>query len=76
VQLGPDPHRRRVLGDAPLIARYPFDHAAKGETSLMMELCPEGVDMERLSTDKWYLETAREASKELGAEGARLVLSV
>jgi creatinine amidohydrolase len=62
------------LMDAEIISQYPFDHAAKGETSLMMELCPEGVDMSRLSTEKWYLRTATEANRELGATGARLVL--
>ena len=27
------------------MADYPFDHAGQGETSLMMALCPEAVDM-------------------------------
>ncbi len=62
------------LMDAEIIQQYPFDHAAQGETSLMMALCPEGVDMEQLSTDKWYLETAKDASRELGERGAKLVL--
>ena len=62
------------LMDEEIIKQYPFDHAAKGETSLMMALCPEGVDMDRLKTDKWYLETAKEASGELGEKGAKLVL--
>lgn len=64
------------LMDAGIIARYPFDHAARGETSLMLALCPEGVDMARLSTGKWYLETAREASLELGERGAAMVLEL
>jgi creatinine amidohydrolase/Fe(II)-dependent formamide hydrolase-like protein len=63
-----------ALMGAEIISQYPFDHAAKGETSLMMALCPESVDMSRLSTEKWYLETAREASAEFGANGARLCL--
>ncbi len=62
------------LMDEEIIKNYPFDHAAKGETSLMMALCPEGVDMSKLSTEKWYLETAIDASRELGEKGARLVL--
>ena len=62
------------LMDAEIISQYSFDHAAKGETSLMMELCPESVDMGYLSTDKWYLEGAKEASREFGAGGATLVL--
>ena len=32
------------------------------------------VDMGRLSTKKWYLKSARDAGKELGERGARLVL--
>ena len=59
--------------DDEIIKQYPFDHAAQGETSLMMALCPEGVDMEYLSTDKWYLESAAKASKELGMRGVKLV---
>jgi hypothetical protein len=40
----------------------------------MMELLPESVDMTYLDTSKWYLETARDANRELGAKGASLVL--
>ena len=63
------------LMDEEIIKQYPFDHAAQGETSLMMALCPEGVDMEHLSTDKWYLESAKDASKELGVKGVQLILN-
>lgn len=62
------------LMDAEIISQYPFDHAGKGETSLMMALCPESVDMDYLSTEKWYLESAIEASREFGDNGARMVL--
>jgi len=62
------------LMDAEIISRYSFDHAAKGETSLMLALCPESVDMSRLSTEKWYLESAREADRDYGQMGADLVL--
>ncbi|MFV2064014.1 MAG: creatininase family protein [Chloroflexota bacterium] len=74
---GTDPFnwiQAHALMDAEIIGQYPFDHAGKGETSLMMELCPEGVDMEHLSTDKWYLESATEASRELGEKGTQLIL--
>jgi creatinine amidohydrolase len=74
---GTDPFswiRGYPLMDDEIIKQYPFDHAAKGETSLMMALCPEGVDMDHLSTDKWYLESAKDASKELGEKGAKMVL--
>ena len=57
------------------IAQYPFDHAGIGETSLMLSLCPEAVDMERLSKDRWYTATARDASKSLGDSGRDLVLA-
>jgi len=62
------------LMDAEIISQYPFDHAGVGETSLMMELCPESVDMSYLNTEKWYLESAAEASREFGAKGAAMVL--
>ena len=62
------------LMDGEIISQYPFDHAAIGETSLMMELLPESVDMTYLDTSKWYLETAKDANRELGAKGASLVL--
>ena len=74
---GADPFswiRGHPLMDADIIRQFPFDHAAKGETSLMMSVCPEGVEMDKLSTEKWYLESAKEASRELGDKGAKLVL--
>jgi len=58
-----------------IIRQFPFDHAAKGETSLMMALCPEGVEMKRLSTKKWYTRSAKDASKKLGEHGRDLVLA-
>lgn len=62
------------LMTAEIIKRYPFDHAGVGETSLLMSLCPDGVDMSRFSEDKWYLRSAREATVELGAKGREMVL--
>jgi creatinine amidohydrolase/Fe(II)-dependent formamide hydrolase-like protein len=62
------------LMTAEIIKRYPFDHAGVGETSLLMSLCPDGVDMSRFSEDKWYLRSAREATAELGAKGREMVL--
>ncbi|MBA3449019.1 MAG: creatininase family protein [Pseudaminobacter sp.] len=42
---------------------YPFDHAGIGETSLMMALCPEAVDMERFGDNRgWYTASAKDAS--------------
>jgi creatinine amidohydrolase/Fe(II)-dependent formamide hydrolase-like protein len=54
---------------------YPFDHAGAGETSLMMALSPAAVDLSRLSEDKWYASSARQASVELGRKGRDCVLA-
>lgn len=54
------------LMDAQTQKDYTFDHAGIGETSLMMSLCPEGVDMKKFTEDKWYARSAKEASKEYG----------
>jgi creatinine amidohydrolase/Fe(II)-dependent formamide hydrolase-like protein len=58
-----------------IIAKFPFDHAGEGETSLMMALAPEGVDMKRLSAKTWYTRTAKQASAELGAKGRDMILA-
>jgi creatinine amidohydrolase/Fe(II)-dependent formamide hydrolase-like protein len=57
-----------------IIQQYPFDHAGQGETSLLMALCPEGVDMRKFSAKKWYSRSAEHASAELGAKGRDLIL--
>lgn len=58
-----------------IIGQFPFDHAAQGETSLMLALCPEGVEMGRLTDERWYTRSAREASAELGGRGRDLILA-
>jgi creatinine amidohydrolase len=58
-----------------ILRQYPFDHAGEGETSLMMALCPEGVDMQRLSPKEWYSRSAEHASPQLGVKGRELVLT-
>jgi len=58
-----------------IIAQYPFDHAAEGETSLMMALCPEGVDMKRFTSRRWYARSAKSASAVLGRKGCALILA-
>jgi creatinine amidohydrolase/Fe(II)-dependent formamide hydrolase-like protein len=63
------------LMDSEIIKHFPFDHAGKGETSLMLALCPETVDMSRLAADKWYARSASDASRQLGEEGVRLILA-
>ena len=68
--------RVHALMTPEIFAQYPFDHAGIGETSLMMALCPEAVDMERFADNKgWYTKTAKDASAELGRKGRDLVLS-
>ena len=62
------------LMSAEIISQFPFDHAAKGETSLLMALCPQGVDMNKFSKDVWYTESASEASSLLGKKGRDLIL--
>ena len=54
------------LMDEQTIKDYTFDHAGIGETSLMMSLCPEGVDMSKFTEDKWYTRTANDATAEYG----------
>jgi creatinine amidohydrolase/Fe(II)-dependent formamide hydrolase-like protein len=58
-----------------IIRNYPFDHAGQGETSLLMALCPEGVDMTKFSDEKWYSRSAAHASPELGAKARELILA-
>jgi creatinine amidohydrolase/Fe(II)-dependent formamide hydrolase-like protein len=58
-----------------MFGSYPFDHAGVGETSLMMALCPEEVEMDRVGQNTgWYTETAKDSSAELGREGVALIL--
>src|SRR5262249_672532 len=75
---GDDPVKRikaHPLLTAAAIRQYPFDHAAQGETSLLMAFCPDGVDMKRLSAKKWYTKSAKQASVKLGAKGRELILA-
>lgn len=53
---------------------YPFDHAGIGETSLMLSLCPEGVDMDRVSGERWYARTAKDATAQHGDTGKQRIL--
>jgi len=50
-----------------------YDHAGKYESSLLMALYPEAVEIERLPEgDEWYIQTAKDASVELGNEMIKL----
>ena len=58
-----------------IMREYPFDHAGEGETSLMMAVCPQVVDMARFPDNKsWYTASAKDASAELGGKGRDLIL--
>jgi len=48
--------------------RYPGDHAGIAETSLLMALCPEAVDMKRWDDSIWYAKSAGTASAKYGFE--------
>ena len=55
---------------------YPFDHAGLGETSLLLALAPEGVEMDRVTEGgHWYVKGAEQASAELGQKGVERVLA-
>jgi creatinine amidohydrolase len=56
------------------IGQYPFDHAGEGETSLMLAMCPEAVDMSLISEERWYTRSASAASAATGARGRDLIL--
>jgi creatinine amidohydrolase len=75
---GDDPFnwiRGHPLMTPEIVRQYPFDHAGKGETSLMLALCPEAVDMQLRSDKTWYTRDAKEASAELGRKGRDLILA-
>ena len=53
--------------DCEIIKNYIFDHAGEGETSLLMALAPEGVEMDRISENAtWYTKSASNSSSEKG----------
>jgi creatinine amidohydrolase/Fe(II)-dependent formamide hydrolase-like protein len=57
-------------------AEYPFDHAGIGETSLMLALAPEVVEMDRMAENSgWYTASAVLATAELGERGVALILA-
>ena len=58
-----------------ITATYPFDHAGIGETSLMLALSPDAVDMAKVQDNKsWYTSDAHQASAELGRKGRDAIL--
>lgn len=63
------------LMSAETVARYPFDHAGEGETSLMMAVCPDAVDMDKFDGERWYVRSAAKASAETGRRGRDLIIA-
>jgi creatinine amidohydrolase/Fe(II)-dependent formamide hydrolase-like protein len=57
------------------VRSYPFDHAGEGETSLMMALCPEAVNMDRFSQGTWYTQSAAKATLERGEQGRDMIVA-
>lgn len=62
------------LMDSEIIENFDFDHAGIGETSLMMSLCPEGVDMTKFDESKWFSASAKNATKEYGDKAVKMIL--
>ena len=55
------------LMDSEIIKNYIFDHAGEGETSLLMALAPDGVEIDRVSENKtWYTKSVPNSSKNKG----------
>jgi creatinine amidohydrolase/Fe(II)-dependent formamide hydrolase-like protein len=54
-------------------ADFPFDHAGEGETSLMLALAPETVEIGLASGDgHWFTDTALRATAETGERGVEI----
>ena len=53
---------------------YTVDHAGIGETSLMMSLCSEGVDMSKFTEEKWYSRTAKDSTIQYGDTAKEKIL--
>ena len=59
-----------------ITAIYSFDHAGVGETSLMLALAPDVVEMDRLAANTaLYTASAVEATAELGERGVAAILA-
>ncbi|MDB9810039.1 creatininase family protein [Planktomarina temperata] len=71
-QSGNDPFnwiKLHPLMDEAIIKNYIFDHAGEGETSLLMALAPEGVEIARVAENNtWYTKSAFNSSTDRGEE--------
>ena len=57
-----------------ILAEYPFDHAGQGETSLMMALCPEAVDMGRFPRQQGLVHSDGEGCERRSLAGKAAIL--
>jgi creatinine amidohydrolase len=55
--------------------RFPIGHAGLQETSLMLAFCSEGVDMEKISEEKWYCRDSAKANIEYGNAAKEIILN-
>ena len=55
--------------DEEFCRKHPGDHAGKGETSAMMYMAPELVELDRIDGKIWFARAGKEASAEYGKEG-------
>lgn len=59
----------------PGVADFPFDHAGEGETSLMLALAPDTVEIGQAADDgHWFTDTALRASADSGERGVAIAL--
>ena len=55
---------------------FPFDHAGKGETALIMALAPQSVSIEQAAVGgHWYTQSATESTAILGEAGVQISLT-
>jgi creatinine amidohydrolase len=60
---------------AAVAEHFPFDHAGEGETALMLALCPELVEPDRMAeNDTWYTASAATATTTQGQAGLAVIL--
>jgi creatinine amidohydrolase/Fe(II)-dependent formamide hydrolase-like protein len=55
--------------------QFPIDHAGRQETSLMLAFCPEGVDMKKVSVEKWFCRDSGKANLEYGNAAKEMILN-
>jgi creatinine amidohydrolase len=56
-------------------AQYPFDNAGEGNTSLMLAIRPEAVDMTASSSQRLDVESAARANAQKNSRGREMILA-